>query len=150
MKNNELLELKKLLDEFGVMLFNPSPTNDALVSRLSDINDSISYMLTPRTKPEFVKCDYGEKVSNIVMDFENNAPLYKVVNDEYWTIDELDDLFAIILDGGEHVYRKVENEIDERQEFIEALVEMNKKAKSSGLYGFFGELYDSGKFKLVG
>ncbi|CAH9016355.1 putative coil containing protein [Vibrio phage 466E53-1] len=90
--------------------------------------------LKPRTKTEFVKCDYGGKVSNIVMDFENNVPLYKLVNDEHWTIDELDDLFQLILNDC-YIYRKVEVEIDERQEFVDRMLEMLD----------FNEAYDGNK-----
>ena len=81
--------------------------------RVSDVSVDIMHEIPkPRTKTEFVKCEYGDKVSNIVMDFENNVPLYKLVNDEHWTIDELDDLFQLILNDC-YIYRKVETEIDE-------------------------------------
>ncbi|AUR96131.1 coil containing protein [Vibrio phage 1.216.O._10N.222.55.C12] len=94
-----------------------------------------------RVKVEYVKCEYGDKVSNIVMDFENNEPLCKSVNDEYWTIDELDDLFQLILNDCD-IYRKVETEIDERQEFIERaeeLIDISKTAEYS-----LGKMYDAG------
>ncbi|AUR88470.1 hypothetical protein NVP1113A_69 [Vibrio phage 1.113.A._10N.286.51.E7] len=102
----------------------------------------------PRTKVEYVRCEYGDKASNIVMDFENDTPLYKMVNDEYWTIDELDDLFGIILDGGEHIYRRIETTMTEREAFVEALqgiwfVDGFDSAKQ------FDEIVDSGLFKLV-
>jgi hypothetical protein len=109
--------------------------------------------LKPRTKNEFVKCEYSDKVSNVVMDFENNAPLYKSVNDEYWTIDELDDLFQLILNDC-HIYRKVEIEIDERQEFVDTAIELlnqNSHDHEANYYNeWFGAMFDSGKFKLVG
>lgn len=103
----------------------------------------------PRTKVEYVKCEYGDKASNIVMDFENNAPLYKVVNDEYWTIDELDDLFAIILDGGEHIYRRIETPMTEREAFINEACNVNEIAHGERRQYLVESLFDSGKFKLV-
>lgn len=131
--------------------------NDEKINSLMSRNTSNRYILRAaaleekpkRVKVEYVKCEYGDKVSNIVMDFENNAPLYKMVNDEYWTIDELDDLFAIILDGGEHIYRRIETEITERDEFInECIVHGGLRARD-GAREVYGNLFDSGKFKLV-
>ncbi|AUR81543.1 coil containing protein [Vibrio phage 1.007.O._10N.261.55.F9] len=104
----------------------------------------------PRTKAGFVKCEYGDKVSNIVMDFESNVPLYKLINDEHWTIDELDDLFQLILNDC-YIYRKVETEIDERQEFIESVGSLcDEMDIDMGKINWIAKtLYDSGKFKLV-
>lgn len=103
-------------------------------------NDYAMSVMEKKVRVEYVKCEYGDKVSNIVMDFENDAPLYKMVNDEYWTIDELDDLFAIILDGGEHIYRRIETEVDERQEFIDESL----KLYACNANEMFGKMYDAG------
>ncbi len=102
-----------------------------------------------RTKGEYVKCEYGDKVSNIVMDFENNEPLYKMVNDEYWSVDELDDLFGLILDGGEHIYRRIETPMTERDAFINEAMSVVKLSHLVVISDAIGELFDSGKFKLV-
>ena len=124
---------------------------DSYIWDLNDVRDEAKKYLSqpkPRTKTEFVKCEYGDKVSNIVMDFENNVQLYKLVNDEHWTIDELDDLFQIILNDC-YIYRKVETEIDERQEFIDAYARKSKMIPRCYDGDIAGYLFDSGKFKLV-
>ena len=119
-----------------------------------ELPDLVESLVNPKKeKPKrvrvgYVKCEYGDKVSNIVMDFENDAPLYKMVNDEYWTIDELDDLFQLILDDCD-IYRKVETEIDERQEFIDECMEHGGLRARDGAREVYGNIFDSGKFKLV-
>lgn len=116
---------------------------DVLILRAAALEEK-----KPRTKVEYVRCEYGDKVSNIVMDFENDAPLYKMVNDEYWAIDELDDLFSIILDGGEHIYRRTETPMTEREAFVEALNDLFHSHTMS-TSDLFNAIVDSGKFKLV-
>ncbi|AUR88324.1 hypothetical protein NVP1112O_06 [Vibrio phage 1.112.O._10N.286.46.B11] len=112
-------------------------------------NDYAMSVMEKKVKTEYVKCEYGDKVSNIIMDFESNAPLYKMVNDEYWTIDELDDLFQLILDDC-YIYRRIETEIDERQEFIKAYSILREKFMIQREYEYFDDfMADSGKFKLV-
>ena len=117
--------------------------------RASDLSDDIMHEIpNPHTETEFVKCEYGDKVSNIVMGFENNVQLYKLVNDEHWTIDELDDLFQIILNDC-YIYRKVETEIDERREFVDECMRIGGLRARDGAVEVYCNLYDSGKFKLV-
>ena len=57
-------------------------------------------------------------------------------------------MFQLILNDC-YIYRKVETEIDERQEFIEAACEKSGLSKHSVEAQVFGMIYDSGKFKLV-
>ncbi|CAH9013258.1 putative coil containing protein [Vibrio phage 191E37-1] len=137
MKNNELLELKKLLDEFSVMLFNPSTTNDALVGRLSDINDSISYMLTPRTKVRLKPASYNA-VSDAIAAHESGVKFVRLLPNG--TTEDLS-WFALCrcYANGYKIMVVEESEIDERQEFID---ECQK-------HGSWEAMYDSGKFKLV-
>ncbi|AUR87998.1 hypothetical protein NVP1106O_75 [Vibrio phage 1.106.O._10N.286.51.F7] len=147
MKNNKLLELKKLLDEFSVMLFNPSTTNDALVSRLSDINDIISYMLTPRTKVRLKPAEYSS-VSGAIAAHESGVKFVRLLPDG-----STEDLswFALCecYANGYKIRVAEEVEIDERQEFVDECMLIGGLRARDGAAEVYGNLYDSGKFKLV-
>ena len=103
--------------------------------------------LKPRTKTEFVKCEYNH-AWEAVKAFEEGEKFYtKRSHKDFVLIEDLIRLF----DG---LHRKVETEIDERQEFIDAVI----GGKGSDGYWFngvfvssdvVGVIYDSGKFKLV-
>lgn len=151
------IEHKKAIDAYVLRakaLEKPNPDDldgeSISESELVDLSIQDDFTAKPvRTNIEYVKCEYGGKASNIVMDFENDVSLYKMVNDEYWIIDELDDLFSIILDGGEHIYRKIETTMTERDIFIEEACKIMEQEHKERREYIVESLYDSGKFKLV-
>ncbi|CAH9016207.1 putative lipocalin family protein [Vibrio phage 242E40-1] len=101
-----------------------------------------------RTKTEFVKVEFNH-AWEAVKEHEENKNIYHCNEGGEYAICGYDmHIIGECVKDGE-IYRKVEVEIDERQEFVETLVEMNNTTKLLGLRNFFGELYDSGKFKLV-
>ncbi len=89
----------------------------------------------PRTKAEFVKCEFNH-AWEAVKTFEDGEELYtKRSHKDFVLIDNAPDVLRFLYD----LHRKVETEIDERQEFID---ECQK-------YGSWEAMHDSGKFKLV-
>ncbi|CAM0014826.1 hypothetical protein VPHK373_0086 [Vibrio phage K373] len=89
----------------------------------------------PRTNTEFVKVEF-EHAWEAVKEFEDGEKLYtKRSHKDFVLIDNAPDVLRFLY----NLHRKVETEIDERQEFID---ECQK-------YGSWEAMYDSGKFKLV-
>ncbi|AUR90730.1 coil containing protein [Vibrio phage 1.149.O._10N.286.55.A12] len=103
----------------------------------------------PRTKTEFVKVEYNH-AWEIIKLYEGGEELFKTDSDEL-QIERINSI-ALRAQAGYPFYRKVETEIDERQEFIEECVSSIKSENSCDpMYynDWFGQIYDSGKFKLV-
>ena len=126
---------------------------DGLVSswfRVSDLSDVIMYEIPkPRTKTEFVKCEF-ECAWHAIKAFEDGEELYtKRSHKDFVLIDNAPDVLRFLYD----LHRKVEIEIDERQEFIDTAVELLNRGDHGGGASYyevwFGAMFDSGKFKLV-
>ncbi|WWO62282.1 coil containing protein [Vibrio phage vB_VcM_SY] len=106
----------------------------------------------PRTKTEFVKVGCEWAVWEYLKAFSELSDdvqwLIKVSDDQYTPIH---DWFNIAETLRKHnlIYRKVETEIDERQEFIDAYRSEARKLPFVSVEEFAGSIYDSGKFKLV-
>lgn len=100
-----------------------------------------------RMKAEYVPVEF-DQAWQAVKAFEEGEKFYTHFQVQGWVpinnVQQVVPNFEV-----KKIYRKVETEIDERQEFIDELVRLNKTAKSPKLSDFFGEIYDSGKFKLV-
>ena len=129
--------------------------DDSYVGQTADITRGIRFSksklltlsdLKPRTKTEFVK------VTGSIFDLkdllENEELYFSTDTDEYDYCNNERDLCAAVYNG--NIYRKVETEIDERQEFIDAYASLRHEFHGQRTYDdFSGFMYDSGKFKLV-
>ncbi len=94
----------------------------------------------PRTKVEYVKVEFEpNEIWKAFKEHQEVGYLYVNTSDGFECL--FDGVFnlAMAISQGDQLYRRIETEIDERQEFIE---ECQK-------YGSWEEMYDSGKFKLV-
>ena len=104
----------------------------------------------PRTKTEYeLLCNSSFNVWGLKGLLESGS-LFYFINDEYRPVSVGSDIFAIehFLSG--HIYRKVETEIDERQEFVGTYASLRHEFHGQRTYDdFSGFMYDSGKFKLV-
>lgn len=104
----------------------------------------------PRTKTEFVKVE-SDLAWELVKDFEEGVEFYTCSKGLH-TSKNIGNLLSVWCGGDLH--RKVEIEIDERQEFIDTAVELlnqNSHDQEANHYKeWFGAMFDSGKFKLVG
>lgn len=125
---------------------------DYLVSTYGPMREVTLSDLKPRTKTEFVKCEF-EKLSDLVLAYESGEVLYR--EDSVGDKNELSIYGAISMHRhSDDIYRKVETEIDKRQEFIEAVVG-GKGIDGCWLNGVFvpsdvvGVIFDSGKVELV-
>lgn len=109
----------------------------------------------PRTRVEYVKCEFSH-AWEAVKEFECGQVFFRDTNimiptDDvnYVAIDLIVDI--LVFHNAGNLYRKVETEIDERQEFIDAAY---KAAYFSGYddftRGMAGAIFDSGKFKYIG
>ena len=96
-----------------------------------------------RGKVEYVKVE--DSIFDLQHDLVDGKLFYLDVDDNHYPINNESQLvYRFDLDG---VYRKVETEIDERQEFIDAAIELIDASKKTD--GLLGAMFDSGKFKLV-
>ena len=158
----------KRCKEFGFTWFsgkdiNSSKANGSAVGlnedvKLSVTNGSLDYFndrncrelslsdLKPRTKTEFVKCEFNH-AWEAVKAFEDGEELYtKRSHKDFVLIDNAPDVLRFLYD----LHRKVEAEIDERQEFIDTYASLRHEFHGQRTYDdFSGFMYDSGKFKLV-
>ena len=118
--------------------------------RVSDLSDGIMHEIPkPRTKTEFVKVEYNH-AWEIIKLYEDGEELFKTDSDEL-QIERINSI-ALRAQARCPFYRKVETEIDERQEFIdECASSIKSKNSCEPMYynDWFGQIYDSGKFKLV-
>ncbi|CAL9957515.1 hypothetical protein VPHK46_0029 [Vibrio phage K46] len=100
----------------------------------------------PRTKTEFVKVNYGMEHFAAGGDLFSGRDLHVLSRDgNYYKIKRQDKAVEASQDG--RIYEKVEAEIDERQEFIEAAKEIIDGSKAAEYS--LGAMFDSGRFKLV-
>lgn len=108
----------------------------------------------PRTKTEFVKVEFAsdkEKAEAFIeggLRYFTHCPVTGDKEKDTIPVTRLDELLC-----GNGIYRKVETEIDERQEFIDTAVELLNRddhgGEASYYEGWFESMFDSGKFKLV-
>ena len=123
------------------------PDNSGTWHKISDIpRDKIYEIPKPRTETEFVKIEYNH-AWEIIKLYEGGEELFKTDSDEL-QIERINSI-ALRAQAGYPFYRKVETEIDERQEFIEAVSEILPEYDKRTMPLWIGKLYDSGKFKLV-
>ena len=103
-----------------------------------------------KLKPKHVKVKVEYvKVEDSIFDLQHALVdgnlFYQDTDDSHYPIKtERQLVYWFDLDG---VYRKVETEIDERQAFIDAAIELIDASKKAD--GLLGAMFDSGKFKLV-
>jgi len=96
-----------------------------------------------RMKVEYVKVE--DSIFDLQHDLVDGKLFYQDTDDSHYPINtERQLVYWFDLDG---VYRKVETEIDERQEFIDTAIELIDASKKSD--GLLGAMFDSGKFKLA-
>ena len=113
-----------------------------VIERLKKTCDALNDK-KPRTKTEFVKCEFNH-AWEAVKAFEDGEELYtKRSHKDFVLIDNAPDVLRFLYD----LHRKVEVEIDERQEFIEAAKEITDGSKAAEYS--LGAMFDSGRFKLV-
>ncbi|CAM0052960.1 hypothetical protein VPHF89G1_0018 [Vibrio phage F89 g1] len=111
----------------------------------------------PRTKTEFVKCEF-KHAWEALKAFEDGEELFRDKNQTLNT-DTVEFVKAANVGGigyiltfykADNLYRKVETEIDERQEFCAAYHKLREEFNSQHeVDSFYNFLFDSGKFKLV-
>ncbi len=103
----------------------------------------------PRTKTEFVKCEFSH-AWEAVKEHEESKNIFHCNEGGEYAICGYDmHIIGECISDGE-LYRKVETEIDERQEFIDTACETLDDDEGHAHYSkYFGQLFDSGKFKLV-
>lgn len=112
-----------------------------------------SYKRTkPRTKTYFVKVEYSTSWKAAKDHEERVEFLYRqsdlgdaIKGNNWKAIQSPSEAAQYHFD----LYRKLETEIDERQEFIDEAREVTRATPNSKAAMSFGMLYDSGKFKLV-
>ncbi|CAM0015044.1 hypothetical protein VPHK375_0089 [Vibrio phage K375] len=145
----------RLSDGFYVEWFSGSKSEGwSLISsshhdiRSVDTSKPVIEIEKPRTKTEFVKCEFNH-AWEAVKAFEDGEELYtKRSHKDFVLIDNAPDVLRFLYD----LHRKVEIEIDERQEFIDFTSKYIKNLNPETLKSFeyiARAMYDSGKFKLV-
>ena len=122
-------------------------------SKVSDLSDDIMHEIPkPRTKTEFVKvgCEWAVwEYLKAFSDLPDSEQWFIKVSDEQYA--PIHDWFNVAETIRKHnlIYRKVEIEIDERQEFIDEISKIQKEVGDCQLGVFYDAIFDSGKFKLV-
>ncbi|AUR87919.1 hypothetical protein NVP1105O_76 [Vibrio phage 1.105.O._10N.286.49.B4] len=109
----------------------------------------------PRTKTEFVKCEFEQVYLAAKAVFDGEDLFVGFVDHSGEPTGE----YSEVVDqqraarNYQHLYRKVEVEIDERQEFIGEVERISECIANEGSDWSFAciatEMFDSGKFKLV-
>lgn len=103
---------------------------------------NISEPKPPRSKVEYVKVE--DSIWDLRPDFEagelyvqllGNSDEYRAIEEESTLIDEMRD---------DNVYRRIETQITERDEFIDRAVALDEFSKGLTFQGFIGKLYDAG------
>ncbi|AUR98292.1 hypothetical protein NVP1248O_78 [Vibrio phage 1.248.O._10N.261.54.F1] len=119
--------------------------------RASDLSDDIMHEIpSPHTETEFVKVEFKSDKEKAEAFIEGGLRYFTrgaITGDkekDTIPVTRLDELLC-----GASIYRKVETEIDERQEFIEVACERSGLSKHSVEAQVFGVIFDSGEFKLV-
>lgn len=101
----------------------------------------------PRTRTEYVKVT--ESIFDLREEFERGELYHKFEHArEYSKVKNTESLSQALNNGC--CYRKVEKEIDERQEFIDELGKIQRRIGDCQLYDFYNAVFESGKFKLIG
>lgn len=152
MKDYELEIIKSHLELLASQIESSTMTDSGEVCRkIRFISGCIVSAGKPRTKTEFAECEF-EKLSDLVLAFESGDELYYEENTTGYKY-ELDMYGAISMHKhSEKLYRKVETEIDERQEFIEKSEQVLSENTQTDhdIKEACGALYDAGcRFKLV-
>lgn len=156
LKNNEDMYKKALEEACNQFGCTPSHLNKN-INDLILINKKYAEALAKSakceiSKPKRARVEY-EKVKfsfawQAVKAVENGEKLYtKVANGKYVRVTETHDSIRYLYE----LYRKLEVEVNERQEFIDAMIQERNKynLEAGSIKGMFGSMFDSGKFKLV-
>lgn len=109
-------------------------------------NDYAMSVMEKKVKTEYVKVEFI-KLSDAAIAVDAGDIQFNKFGDQ--PIDSKALALHYCNNGTLSFYRRIEKEIDERQEFIDAMFEVTGKSNSPTTTGYFGDLYDSGKFKLV-
>lgn len=113
--------------------------------RSVDTSKPVIEIEKPRTKAEFVKCEF-ECAWHAIKALEDGEELYtKRSHEDFVIINNAPDVLRFLYD----LHRKVETEIDERQEFIDVYMNLASVSKPLSIDDWAGLIFDSGKFKLV-
>lgn len=139
-----------IYDSFGVGAYNEPDSGDCNIYILR----AAALEKPKRTKVEYVKVtdsifDLKDEFERGDLYFDRDACTGGIYasSEKYQKIIDMTDFNQAALNN--NIYRKVETEIDERQEFIDAACnEVNATLNSCAAEGF-ARLYDSGKFKLI-
>ncbi len=151
MKDYELSIIKSQLEVIASKLRNASVSDSALVaSSIEHVARVIVINPKTRTKTEFVECD---NLQSALDGFESMSG-FEFYSDDKGCEGRINSVRNLALAyGNSSLYRKVETEIDERNEFIDTAAELlnqNSHDNEANHYKeWFGAMFDSGKFKLV-
>ncbi len=119
--------------------------------RSVDTSKPVIEIEKPRTKAEFVKCEYSREWK-AVRHYNEVGELFVVdCNGNYTNVNDISGAwYEVVCKNYKELYIKVETEIDERQEFIDTYASLRHEFHGQRTYDdFSGFMYDSGKFKLV-
>lgn len=144
MKDKDLIE--KLLEGFN-QITSSSTYDDAY-----DIAcEMLELESKPRTKTEFVKREFEQVYLAAKSVFDGEELFVGFVDHSGEPTGE----YSEVVDqqraarNYQHLYRKVETEIDERQEFIDTYKNLASVRMTPSIDELAGLIFDSGKFKLV-
>lgn len=101
-----------------------------------------------RTKVEYEKVEFEpNEIWKAFKEHQEVGYLYVNTPDGFECL--FDGVFnlAMAISQGDQLYRRIETEIDERQEFIDAACDVLDG--DAGIASSIGRLYDSGRFKIV-
>ena len=128
---------------------------DSYIWDLNDVRNEVKKYLSQqksRTKAEFVKCEFEQVYLAAKAVFDGEDLFVGFVDHSGEPTGE----YSEVVDqqraarNYQHLYRKVETEINERQEFIDTYASLRHEFHGQRTYDdFSGFMYDSGKFKLV-
>ena len=141
-------------DDNKQMLLDPENANEWVnPNEFDDVSNPVE-IPKPRTKTEFVKCEFvsdKEKAEAFIeggLRYFTRGAITGDKEKDTIPVTRLDELLC-----GASIYRKVETEIDERQEFIDEVERISERIANEGSDWSFAciatEMFDSGKFKLV-
>lgn len=99
----------------------------------------------PRTKVEYVKVE--DSIFDLRSSLESGELYYKDIDDKFYEISGESQLVNCF--DSSCVYRRIETEITERDEFIDAALESVKLKHIIVVKDAIENMFDSGKFKLV-
>lgn len=105
----------------------------------------------PRTKVEYVKCEFVTKWEHVKLMEDTGESLFFLPNDEFIEVMTPESAIKKLRKGHE-LYRRIETEITERDEFIEFVESKCSELNVDGEWSFSciaAELFDSGRVKLL-